>query len=197
MSGRSKRDQQPPQRRASFRPPRYRVLVLCGGQVSEPEYFEGLKAWARNDALATTVGGRRSGPARLVEQAIESSADYDEFWCVTDVDQFPDLAEATRVSGAHGVNLAVSNPCFEAWLLLHFETCTAWIKDCNTATRLLRRHIPAYQKSVDFRLLAEGLGIAIERARRLASNAAEPCPNPSSGVWKLAEKIMKHSAEQK
>ncbi|MFL6141746.1 MAG: RloB family protein [Labedaea sp.] len=38
--------------------------------------------------------------------------DFDEIWCVVDVDQF-DLAAATSLARDRGIRLAVSNPCFE------------------------------------------------------------------------------------
>jgi hypothetical protein len=45
----------------------------------------------------------------------------DEVWCVFDVDEHPKLAEARDQANANGIQLAVSNPCFELWLLLHFQ----------------------------------------------------------------------------
>ena len=30
-------------------------------------------------------------------------------------------------AGANGIRLAISNPCFELWLILHFQDHTAWL----------------------------------------------------------------------
>lgn len=195
MSRQSRRDRQPPERRANFRPSRVRILVLCGGQVAEPEYFEGLKTWAQNAEYAITIRSHRSGPARLVERAIESSDDYDEPWCVTDVDQFLDVEEAAaRIATAHAVHLLISNPCFGLWLLLHQADHRAWISCCNGVTRELRRYVPGYDKSVEFMRYQPGLEDAIERAKRLGE-IEERFPNPSSGVWELVERILTRNTE--
>lgn len=52
---------------------------------------------------------------------------YDSYWCVLDVDEHPDLAEARRLAQQNGINLAVSNPCIELWFVLHAEDQRAHI----------------------------------------------------------------------
>jgi hypothetical protein len=110
---------------------------------------------------------------------------FEHIWCVVDVDQF-DIATAEREAARHGVELAVSNPCFELWLLLHFEDCTAHLDGYPGAVQRLRRHVPAYDKTrLNFRDLANGVPAAVKRAKGL-----DPERNPSSGVWRLVERVM-------
>ena len=52
--------------------------------------------------------------------------DFDELWCVFDVDQHEGLAEAISDARNNSINVAVSNPCFELWLVLHLRDKTAF-----------------------------------------------------------------------
>jgi RloB-like protein len=65
----------------------------------------------------------------------------------------PGLEEAVKQAYANGIKLAVSNPCFESWLILHFQNHAAWL-DNNQARRhglptrqSLFRHAPPPQGS--------------------------------------------------
>ncbi len=74
-------------------------------------------------------------PKTLVERAVEikttaekaarsgkdENLKYDSVWCVFDVDEHPYLAEAQQQARDNGISVAVSNPCFELWALLHFQ----------------------------------------------------------------------------
>ncbi len=56
------------------------------------------------------------------EMENEPLREDDEIWLVIDVDRYHEhLPEVARLSVDAGYNLAVSNPCFEYWLLLHFR----------------------------------------------------------------------------
>jgi len=46
---------------------------------------------------------------------------YNSVWCVFDVDDHPRVADARQMAADNGIELAISNPCFELWLLLHFR----------------------------------------------------------------------------
>ena len=57
--------------------------------------------------------------------------------------------------------MAVSNPCFEVWLILHFADCAAGISSPKAAAEKLRRHLPDYSKgALDFAVLAERVEFA-------------------------------------
>lgn len=46
---------------------------------------------------------------------------YDHIWCVFDIDEHPFVPEARQQARDNRIDVAVSNPCFELWLLLHFQ----------------------------------------------------------------------------
>jgi hypothetical protein len=180
-------------RRAPFREPRTRVLIVCGGAVTEPGYFEGLKRAARNPAVRICVKKKALDPASLIEYAAalrdRDPDTFDEVWCVVDVDQF-DMVAAVCTSRDRQVRLAISNPCFEIWLLLHFSDCRAAVNGAADAVRRLKRHVPQYSKStLRFADFSAGVPEAITRARCLSDVGHEHATNPSTGVWVVAALI--------
>jgi hypothetical protein len=158
---------------------------------TEPDYFEGLKSWVRNPAVRVRVKPRGGSPQQLVEYTIDllrrERENFDEAWCVFDVDDF-DIAQAVADAQHGGVELAVSNPCFELWLLLHHAMCHGHIAGYPQVVAKLRKCVPAYDKArLDFRQFADGVVEAVERAKRLQQDHTV---NPSTGVWRLVERVM-------
>lgn len=60
---------------------------------------------------------------------------YDEVWCVFDIDDHPKIADARQQARDNGIDLAISNPCFELWVLLHFQDQRAHISRCPDTRR--------------------------------------------------------------
>ncbi len=120
---------------------------------------------------------------------------FDEAWCVTDVDHYEreggKVSAAVTLAAAAGIQVAVSNPCFEVWLLLHHEPCTAAYENCTAVVRRLRKILPSYDKTrLSFDDFGDGLDRAIERAQRLDPSGREHVRNPSTGVWRLVTAIL-------
>ncbi|MFC3492753.1 RloB family protein [Glycomyces rhizosphaerae] len=87
------------------------------------------------------------------------------------------------------IQLAVSCPCFELWLLLHFEDCGSELNQ-KDARRRPQKHLPDYDKSAlrceDFHPHQTD---AIKRAKKLEAGHRETHLNPSTGVWRLVERL--------
>lgn len=193
------------ERREPRREPRQRILILCEGRRTEPGYFSALRAAFRNRLVLVEIDERPGAPKTLVERAVERKKEaerearsrrdpflaYDEVWCVFDVDDHHHLTEARQQARDNGIGLAVSNPCFEIWALLHFQDQTAFIQSGAVQSRL-RRHLPGYEKDLPFDRLHPGYEKAVARAQELdrrCESAACPGDNPSTGVHLLTERI--------
>lgn len=100
--------------------------------------------------MTVKVKAKHADPESVVRYAStvrgQSDGMYDEVWCVVDVDEF-DVAKAVVAAHRTQVNLAISNPCFEYWLLLHFEACMAPLTCYDDVARRLRKHVPQYDKA--------------------------------------------------
>lgn len=131
------------QRRKPQREPYDRVLIVCEGSKTEPNYLRELVATRQlSSANVQITGEGGSAPKSVVELAIklfEEDPDYDTVFCVFDRDGHATFDEAlqrirgkklVRRTGKRKIGEArfeavVSVPCFEYWILLHYEDTTA------------------------------------------------------------------------
>ncbi len=164
-------------RRKWITEPRPRVLVCCEGDVTEPSYFNGLKREGHNNLLHVEVQPVGMTPKPLVDYAVDLKKEaetkarrekddnlkYDEVWCVFDVDAHEHVPDAKQKAGAHKINLAISNPCFELWLLLHFQDQRAHIERHHVQSAC-GDHMPRYVKEVPFELVFPHHQEAVDRA---------------------------------
>ena len=88
-----------PGRRPAFREPRRRILVVCEGVVTEPQYLNGLARHFRNQLVDVKIIPGGAVPLTLVKSArdLKKEADgaakrerdvnlkYDDVWCVFDL----------------------------------------------------------------------------------------------------------------
>ncbi|AQZ69655.1 hypothetical protein BKM31_56620 [[Actinomadura] parvosata subsp. kistnae] len=192
------------------RAPKKRLLIVCEGEVTEVEYFAGVRDYFRSlpvEILNCKVIGLGRDPAAIVAYAIrerdkkdkEARAQrdvniaYDEVWCVVDVDQHKTLDQALVAARRGQVNLAISLPCFELWILYHFEDHAAAC-DQERIRQRLRKHIKDYDKHLgrDFPFVHHET--ARERACRADPEHCEPNrkgTNPSTNVWLIVEAIRR------
>lgn len=187
-------------RRVEGRSERRTFVILCEGKETEPQYLRALKQLPKvREAVSVEILGSVGRPLQLVEAAIEAKRqvnEIDEVWCVFDVEapkEHPNLNEALALARDNGIKTAVSNPCFEIWLVLHFDQCSAWLTTDN-AVKLRRKHDSSTGKEVDGELYMPLRETAARRARGLSDhhvNNGTPFPNdnPSSGMFRLLEAI--------
>ena len=207
-SGRNPYGARPLRRKVAIRDPLRTILVFCEGERTEREYLRALKRELVDSEIAsvdiridTDAGG--SVPLTLVTAAVEArhhshreTDEIDEVWCLFDVEwpqNHPNLLEAIALAESNDVNVAISNPCFELWLALHFVDQTAWL-NTNDAVRLRRRHDGSSSKGLDGVTYMARRADAARRARylrerHLGDGTAFPHDNPSSGMHRFLEAI--------
>jgi hypothetical protein len=103
---------------------------------------------------------------RMAKSRQDRNLLYEEIWCVFDVDEHPLLAEAKHQASANHIKTAISNPCFELWVLLHFQDQRAHIAR-SVVQSLCRERIPGYKKLLPCEALAPYLADAMNRAGEL------------------------------
>lgn len=116
---------------------------------------------------------------------------FDSVWCVYDVDDHPHHHEAREMAVANQIELAISNPCFELWLLLHFRD-NPGAQDRNALRSLLKQFDPNYDKHVSHPNYTTEFENASLRAKRMDASAENRCDvgtNPSTSVYKLTQMI--------
>jgi hypothetical protein len=136
---------------------RYRKLFVVSpeGSKTEPQYFSLLNsqfAVVRILCLGHRYGQSPDRVLRAMDSYLSEVGlrDTDEAWLVIDRDRWPTDAIDRLHSWAcshRNTHLAVSDPCFEYWLLLHFEVGDG-VPGRQGCIDRLKRHLPNYDKSV-------------------------------------------------
>ena len=154
--------------------------------------------------VSLDFGARGVTPMTLVKRArhdvkqnrkVRGSDLFDEIWCVFDCDEHPYVKRALREARDNEIHTALSNPCFELWLVLHVEGQTAYI-DRRAIQRWCRELRLTDGKAIVEDVipeLIEGYPEAKKRARaldRMHEESGSPAgDNPSSGVWRLVDRM--------
>lgn len=183
-----------PRRKAEARRSlRKRILVVCGGVRTEQDYFNGLRDYFRSSNVIIKVRGDSRSPLHVVQKAADiyrsGSEDFDECWAVFDVDRF-EIGPAVTLARKHNVQVAVSNPCFEYWLLLHFCDHGGYLETKAVIERM-QKYVARYDKArIRFADYESGVEEATRRARRHDDGVAPPGRNPNTRVWRIVEQVM-------
>ncbi|MGR3042477.1 RloB family protein [Vibrio vulnificus] len=123
-------------RRKSKRSSYEKVLIVCEGEKTEPNYFNELvNHYKLNSANVAVDGNCGSSPKSVFERAKELAQieerrgdAYDRVYCVFDKDSHSSYAQTLVNIDNYKSNskfIAVTSvPCFEYWLLLHFQFST-------------------------------------------------------------------------
>jgi hypothetical protein len=192
-------------RRAPFREPKPRILIVSEGEITEPEYFRAFAKACRNPRVDVEIATEHGVPRTVVEVARDRKKEgaqeaarekddnlaYDSVWCVFDIDEHPRVGEAKEMARDNGIDLAISNPCFELWLFLHFAE-NPGMQDRAAIKQKLKRHVLKYDKHIDYATYSAGYEQAVTRASKMdqaAEEAHEPHRNPTTGVYNLTELI--------
>ncbi|HSV75687.1 MAG TPA: RloB family protein [Bacteroidales bacterium] len=207
--------------RVSNSKPKEKIFILAyEGNKTETKYFEALKETIRfNNEQIHLVSLKRprrdtaSAPIHVFNKLkreakdVYNFEDTDEFWMIIDRDQWINLHEINTLCKNEGnFYLALSNPCFEFWLLLHIKDTSDFSeeelikifenKKVNTTRTYLKKLLgilleDGYNESnLKPKRFFPNIDIAIVRARFL-DNPAEDFPTQlGSHVYKLVEKII-------
>ncbi len=206
--------EKPLRRRPRHRPEKTRLLIVCEGKETEPNYFRGLREeeTVRQRFSVMVQEGKGGSCLAVVQQALaeqEKAAArwraFDEVWCVFDVERIGQRHQVMKVrtlAGQHGIRLALSNPSFECWLLAHFVKTSRPFADSAKVIEALNKHWRTaferdYEKN-DEQLYARLRGrtqTAIANARsvrkqdRAFSSEIVDC-NSATAVYVLVERLL-------
>jgi hypothetical protein len=204
-------------RRAAVRQPYERLLIVCEGKKTEPQYLCEIQrayrlATAHVQVLRSQFG---TEPLQVLEYALSvfkqggrdrglHPREFDRIIVVFDRDEHKSyhaaLAQAAAKNGklrndkgvAVPVEAVASVPCFELWLLLHFEDVLAPLHR-HQALERLKAHLPGYEKGGGghWQATQARLGNATARAQRLAklTNAVDGT-QPYTAMHELVSRLV-------
>jgi hypothetical protein len=175
-------------------------VIATEGEKTEKQYFAIFQNPKVRVKMLPTEEDHLSAPGHVLDrldrfkQEHDLNAQQDTLWLMVDVDHHraKELSAVCQEALQKGFQLAVSNPCFELWLLLHHIEAIAEDKDCETVEKRLRAHLGGYNKInlqiEQFRLF---IAEAIRRAKALHQDSAERWPaSTGTHVYKVVETLM-------
>ncbi len=135
------------------------ILIVCEDGKSSPAYFMKFRGKLHLSSVNVEVCGKECGsaPKSVVDFAKEKKFkvktstvrdDYDDIFCVVDVDDHPSLKDAIQKARDNDLKLIISNPCFEYWYILHFERTGEAYSSRTQLYKNLEKHLGhEYNKS--------------------------------------------------
>lgn len=194
-----------------------RILIVSEGTKTEPGYFEEIRRHHRIPTANVVVMPGKDGtaPTQVVQYAerlfvngdaqcgIEKGA-FEQVYAVFDRDQHSSyhaaIAQARKLDGKLKNDLGKrvdfcaipSIPCFELWLLLHFENVQAPLT-AREALHRLQRHLPGYDKGHQgtYEKTRAFLEQATERAQALSRGADGKELDEGDGPFTAVSKLVK------
>lgn len=200
------------ERKKAKREPYDRVLIVCEGEKTEPNYFRDLIIANRiNSANVEIDGSCGSSPISVWQHALETYKSeqrkgdpYDRVYCVIDRDSHQSyrrvLEQASRMRPSNTFFVIPSIPCFEYWILLHFDYRTKPYSGAQTGSPCeslideLKGFLPEYEKGASglYNLIAAQTDYAIHNSQRAIQHARDTgTEEPTTYVHELVAYLRK------
>jgi hypothetical protein len=187
------------QRTQSGRQPRRQIVILCEGVQTEPNYIAALARRMSNTA-AIIPRTQHTDPEGLVREGLarlRADRGIERLFVISDCDTHANLNDAIGLASntiirSKRVELIISDPCFEAWLISHFEYCRAPLTPAAALAKL-RQLYPEYDKAdagcMD--ALVDRIDVALQNADRANADVAQTAGrNPSSTMPILVRALI-------
>lgn len=200
-------------RRASYD----RILIVSEGSKTEPNYFREIRASYRLHTANVEVQPSEWGtaPIQVVQYAhalfvkgdrqknIQRLA-FEKIYVVFDRDDHDSYFDALRLAKSLDGKLrndakqavtfqaVTSVPCFELWLLLHYEDIQAPLNR-NEVLQRLQTYIPGYEKGEckTFAATNKYLEVAMQRAELLATRfTADTDSEPFTAIAQIVKLLI-------
>lgn len=187
-------------------------VIAFEGQKTEEIYFNQLMS-AEHFAspkvhIEILPRNSRSSPEYVIEELNKFKRAYslrfgDELWMVIDVDRWGDEKISQIVSQClqKNYNTAISNPCFELWLLLHIAEIDNYNKgdvdkfsrNCSNIKAELKSLLGGYNSSnIDAAKFIPGVENAVSQAKNICDSSSGRWPQGlGTDVYKLVVKLIR------
>ena len=184
-------------------------LIVTNGAVTEPQYFQSYEF--PNLKIVHSEGSPLETMCKAVRIAGEqrkAQAKYAGVWAVVDKDNYEEteLQEAQKLGKQKNIDLIVSVPCFEIWLLWHLQECGSYLTTPQAQERFERalsailppdqvRKRKKTEKSRKYLPNAfpyKQWEKAKERNDKIAGGNVNLYPNPSSPVGEILETLAQN-----
>ena len=173
-------------------------IIATEGAKTEDQYFTIFRNPKIQVEVITAIDNR-SAPDYVLGRLDNFYEKYeldvnDELWLMIDVDNWKNrnLANVCQQCLQKGYRLAISNPCFELWLLLHHIIPDYNEATCKQIKRALKDCLGSYNGSrLDLGKYKDHVNNAIQNAKLLDVNSEDRWPQSlGTHVYRVVERIL-------
>lgn len=180
------------------------IIIATEGEKTEPRYFT-MNCFKENKKIQVQVIPAidgKSSPLDVLDRLHEFAKEYqfgegDQFWLVIDKDRWPNtqLYELIELCQDQNYQIALSNPCFELWLLLHFrkvdELELGATTSCGDTKELLKAQLKHADGGSYDSTYSKWIPHALNEAPELDIHPSSPFPDcPGTRVYRLVEQLV-------
>jgi hypothetical protein len=132
-----------------------KAIAVIGEGITEREYFKSLKNHEKLPFKFKPDIPKHSDIWSIASKAEELANSFDCVYCIVDLDRIivnkQEYGFYRKIKNRQkNIIYIETNPCFELWILLHFEFSTRDYDNCGSLVGILRKYIPDYSKSLKY-----------------------------------------------
>ncbi len=167
-----------------------RILLVSEGKKTEQNYFKGLAHTLRisiefRDIDRTSLGSLFAKAKRIFDKAKREKNPFTQVIFIGDKDNFQNYEQDKKIiNNTDNFCAFFSEPCFEYWLLLHFQPIDKPFNDCGKLQESaeFKKNFPEYDKTNKniFNNLKDKIPTACKNARN----------NPHTNINELVEYLQ-------
>ncbi len=181
------------------------IMIVCDDAKTAPSYFRELRSILREHCTVKVVPAMRHGATGpdLIEYAVQESKSLSDnqgvtVWVLVDLEMRSDSIAFSKKSekkaSTLNLELLLSQPCFEAWILLHLTGTGQLFSSCDQVLQEVKKHwknafnqpFPQKKAQADYRKLMDRVESAIQNAKQHDSSNSQSWTQ----VWMVAEHAM-------
>jgi hypothetical protein len=181
------------------------VMVICDDTRTAPAYFSELRPVVKGSCTLKILPASRHGVTgeTLLDYAVTernklSDVEGVTVWVLVDLEMKSDsdatAAALLEKSQQQGVNIALSQPCFEVWILHHFLDTGEMFTSCGAVLKKIKREwkarfsqdFPSKKAQADYRKLLDLIHEASTRSRTHNTDNSQAWTD----VWRVVDDAL-------
>lgn len=173
-------------------------IIATEGARTEKQYFAMFPHRRVRVEILATGADNQSSPQHVLNRIALFKEQYDfgekdQLWLMIDRDRWPieNLKVVCRGAREGNIGLAISNPCFEVWLLLHHRDIEVEELNCKAMEAQLRKQLGSYSKTnLSIDMFKPYISEAIRRAKALDTDTISHWPTaPGTHVYRVVQSL--------
>jgi hypothetical protein len=179
------------------------IVIASEDKYAVRQYFEFFRSTKIQFKVLETEDGK-SAPEHVLDRLDEYMREFDmgegdKFWLVCDCDHWNKTGHLKNLIGVirecrqKRIQVALSNPCFELWLILHFAEFPRADKiTCTEVEKQLRKAVGAYDKTKVYNLPIDGERVksAVKRSADNQPASSEIPDRPQTTVHRIIQDLL-------